>query len=180
MFDSHPAIVAPLLLGGLITTDVTIRITEVEAYAGPEDPGSHARAGQTKRNRSMFGSHGRLYVYRSYGIHWCLNIVCHDGDAGAILIRSGEVVAGHELAEARSGRTGRDLARGPGRLGQVLGIDGSWDGEPPGRWHLELTQPGTYASGPRVGVSGPGGTPSYPWRFWRPGPYVSTYRAGRT
>nr|WP_277814784.1 DNA-3-methyladenine glycosylase [Flaviflexus huanghaiensis] len=180
-----PCEVAPMLLGATITTDVTVRIVEVEAYRGEFDPGSHAFRGRTKRNASMFGPPGHLYVYYIYGMHWSANVVCWpEGQAGGVLLRAGEVVGGHELARSRrpAARTDRDLARGPARLAQTLGIDGSYDGARVGdRIKLDPSpEPMTWTSGPRVGVSGAGGTDAYPWRFWIPGSrYVSAYRRGR-
>ena len=104
-FFARPAlVVAPELLGCLLTHEgVTVRLTEVEAYAGEgADPGSHAFRGRTPRTEVMFGEAGHLYVYFSYGMHWCANAVCGDeGVAQAVLLRAGEVVAGHELAASR-------------------------------------------------------------------------------
>ncbi len=133
-FEDGALEVAPRLLGCLLVNDshrgpVVIRITEVEAYLGQgEDPGSHAFRGMTKRNSSMFLPGGHLYVYRSYGIHWCANVVVGPPDrAAAVLIRAGEVVFGTELATARRTAAGvvkrpLDLARGPGRLAAALGL----------------------------------------------------------
>lgn len=186
--------VAPALLGAHVRANgVTVRLTEVEAYAGTRDPGSHAFRGPTPRTEVMFGPAGHLYVYFSYGMHWCCNVVCGpDGEASAVLLRAGEVVEGMESARARrdAGRQrphpARDLARGPARLASALGLDRTHDG-------LDLLDPGTPVSlavadlppgrvrqGPRVGVSGEGGDAGrYPWRFWLDGdPTVSTYRPG--
>lgn len=199
--DDLPVHVAPTLLGGELRTvvddeEVRLRITEVEAYHGRgtgdrPDPGSHARMGPTARNATMWGEAGHLYVYLSHGIHSCVNIVCgDDGSAGGVLLRAAEVVGGVDAAIARSGRRGRDLARGPGRLGQVSGLrhprhDGidAITGEP---WHgaeaqLWLGDPlGEVAQGPRVGVAGIAGTDAFPWRFWIPAdPTVSPFRWGR-
>lgn len=175
----HPAQeVAHLLLGAVIRDDrVAVRIVEVEAYAGADDPASHAYRGPGARNAAMFGPPGLAYVYRSHGIHLCVNVVCHpEGVGGAILLRSGEVVAGLEVATGR--RKGhRDLARGPGRLGQVLGVTLADSGADlrSGRLRL-LPAAGSVAvrSGPRVGVSK---AADRPWRFWIDGdPFVSAYR----
>ncbi len=127
---------APALLGAVISVAgsqgrVAIRLTEVEAYRGEEDPGSHAFRGRTARNTSMFEAGGCIYVYFTYGMHHCLNIVT--GPAGisrAVLLRGGEVVDGTELARERrpAARTDRDLARGPARLCSALGLDRSDDG----------------------------------------------------
>ena len=109
---------------------VAVRLTEVEAYAGPNDPGSHAFRGRTPRTEVMFGPPGHLYVYFTYGMHWCANIVCGpDGEcASAVLLRAGEVVAGRRpRAPARRAAAGRrdvDLARGPARLARALGLRG--------------------------------------------------------
>lgn len=184
--------VAPRLLGSLLTHDgpagrVTVRVTEVEAYDGQDDPGSHAYRGRTPRNAVMFGPAGVLYVYFSYGMHWCANVVCGPaGRASAVLLRAGEVVDGVELARLRrpATRTERDLARGPARLTGALGIDGSHDGATLSGPALRLEPrrralPGrTISTGPRVGVSGPGGDGRlFPWRFWLTGdPTVSVYR----
>lgn len=115
------------------TTDglpVSGTIVETEAYLGPEDPASHAatRSGVTPRNRLMFGPAGFAYVYRIYGMHWCLNVVGgRDDEVGAVLIRGLDIVEGRELVAARRGRT-RGLADGPGKLCQALGVDDSLDG----------------------------------------------------
>ncbi|WP_082537991.1 DNA-3-methyladenine glycosylase [Angustibacter sp. Root456] len=188
--------VAPRLLGAVLEhrTDagvVAVRLTEVEAYAGPGDPGSHARNGRTPRTQVMFGPPGHLYVYFSYGMHWCVNVVCApEGAASAVLLRAGEVVGGHDLARARrpAARTDRDLARGPARLASALGLDGSLDGvalggarsASPVRLVVPATPGSAVRTGPRVGVSGAGGDGErYPWRFWLDGePSVSAYRPG--
>jgi DNA-3-methyladenine glycosylase len=182
--------VAPQLLGWrLRATDdqgvVCVELTEVEAYDGANDPASHAYRGETARNRVMFGPPGHLYVYFSYGMHWCANIVCGDaGTASAVLLRSGRVVEGVPLARARRGPAVVDhrLARGPATLTQALGL---------GREHNEVDLlggdgrvrllpprtpviPGAVSSGPRVGVSA---AADRPWRFWLSGDAtVSAYR----
>ena len=122
--------VAPGLLGARLASTtaegtVGVRITEVEAYLGEHDPGSHAFRGQTNRNKAMFGPAGHIYVYFTYGMHHCVNIVCgHPGQATGVLIRAGEVVDGVPLAERRrpSARGALELARGPARLAQALGL----------------------------------------------------------
>lgn len=162
---------------------VSVRLTEVEAYLGETDPGSHAFRGPTPRTRTMFGEPGRLYVYFSYGMHVCANVVCSPvGAASAVLLRAGEVVDGIELARERrpTARTDAELARGPARLTKALGIaltddTAPLDGEP---FALEpAPHPSPVATGPRVGVSGEGGTHAFPLRFWIPGdPTVSVYR----
>ncbi|MFL0410030.1 DNA-3-methyladenine glycosylase [Microbacterium paludicola] len=202
-----PVEVAPRLLGGLLSTslpdgDVTVRITEVEAYHGLgsgdiADPGSHARMGPTARNATMWGEAGHLYVYLSHGIHSCVNVVCGPvGRGDGILLRAGEIVAGTDVARRRReakgvARTDRDLARGPGRLGDAIGLrhalhDGidAVTGEPRAdavaRLQVLERPLAEIATGPRVGVAGIAGTAAYPWRFWIPGdPTVSVFRPGR-
>jgi DNA-3-methyladenine glycosylase len=183
---------ARALLGARLThAGVTVRLTEVEAYAGSDDPGSHAFRGPTPRTAVMFGQPGRLYVYFTYGMHWCANVVTGvEGSASAVLLRGGEVVAGHDTAAARrAGVRERDWARGPARLAAALGIGGEQNGldllDPGTDGHLdtgaEAPGPGTIRSGPRVGVRGPGGDgTAHPWRLWIEGePTVSVYRAAR-
>jgi DNA-3-methyladenine glycosylase len=166
--------------------DVTVRLTEVEAYAGVgEDPGSHAHRGRTERNATMFGPPGLLYVYFTYGMHWCANVVTGPaGRASAVLLRAGRVVAGVEVARSRrpAARVDRDLARGPARLCAALGIDGTLDGvdvldpSSPVRLLRGVTvDPATVEVGPRTGVAGDGA--ATPWRFHvREEPHVSPYR----
>lgn len=203
-FLGLPAEVAPRLLGGTLTTvvdgdTVVVRLTEVEAYHGQgtgptPDLGSHARMGRTARNATMWGEPGHLYVYLSHGIHSCVNVVCGpDGVAGGILLRAAEVIEGTDAAARRrpAARTARDLARGPGRLGDAVGLrhphhDGidAITGQPRhgavARLAL-LVEPVTeVATGPRVGVAGEAGTALFPWRFWIAGdPSVSAFRWGR-
>lgn len=192
MFAGPVLDVAPALLGGHLTAHgVTVRLTEVEAYAGTSDPGSHAFRGPTPRTEVMFGPPGHLYVYFSYGMHWCCNVVCGpDGKASAVLLRAGEVVDGMEVARSRrdAGRNrphpARDLARGPARLASALRLGRAENGvdllDPGGPVSLRVTDRTDLrvCRGPRVGVSGAGGDPDhYPWRFWLDGdPAVSTYR----
>ena len=214
-----PVEVAPRLLGGVLETTVdgrtvAVRLTEVEAYHGAgtgpvPDPGSHARSGRTARNATMWGEPGHLYVYLSHGIHSCVNVVCGPaGTAGGVLLRAGEVVAGEDVAVARrpAARTARDLARGPGRLGDAVGLrhalhDGidavgidavgldavgdAGEGGPGqagavARLWLPASPRTDVARGPRVGVAGIAGTDAFPWRFWIAGdPSVSAFRWGR-
>lgn len=187
--------VARDLLGAVVVHDgpggaVAVRLVEVEAYGGPEDPGSHARAGRTARTAAMFGPPGHAYVYLSYGMHWCLNLVTGaEGSASAVLLRAGEVVDGLDLARSRrpAARVDRDLARGPARLAAALGVG-------PDQRGVDLCAPGSalrvllpqapagscaeVATGPRTGVSGPGGGPGWPWRLHLRGEAtVSPYRA---
>ena len=177
--------VAPRLLGALVVcAGVTVRLTEVEAYAGEADPGSHAFRGRTSRSEVMFGRAGVAYVYFSYGMHWCMNVVTGpEGTASAVLLRAGEVVDGLELArERRPGARERDLARGPARLCKALGVTGDLGGtdllDPASPLRLlpgEPVSPAAVRTGPRVGVAG-AGAPT-PWRFWVDGePSVSVYR----
>jgi DNA-3-methyladenine glycosylase len=177
--------VAPLLLGAVLTRgEVAVRITEVEAYHGEIDPGSHAFRGRTPRNSVMYGEPGYLHTYFIYGMHVCANIVCSPpGTASAVLLRAGEVIDGVDLARQRrtTSKTDADLARGPARLVVALGIalsDGGADLERP-PFDLELPdRQSPYETGPRTGVSGAGGTLDFPWRFWIPGdPTVSPYKA---
>lgn len=180
---------APLLLGSILTADspegsVSIRITEVEAYHGSEDPGSHAFRGKTNRNAVMFGEPGHLYTYFTYGMHTCANVVCGPvGQASGCLLRAGEIVEGIALARARraTSRTDRDLARGPARLTVAAGITLADGGADLAASRIRLTLDGGVAEvamGPRTGVSGPGGSADFPWRFWIPGDRtVSPYKA---
>jgi len=173
--------VAPLLLGATLRhTDVAVRLTEVEAYDGSNDPGSHAFRGPTPRNAVMFGPAGHLYVYFTYGMHFCCNVVCGpEGTASAVLLRAGEVVEGVDHARARrtSARAERELARGPARLCQALGIGREQNGHDLTRPPLTLepgASTGEVRTGPRVGLRG---AADRPWRFWLEGePTVSTYR----
>lgn len=177
--------VAPLLLGAVLHgRDASVRLTEVEAYLGPQDPGSHAYRGMTRRNAVMFGPPGVLYVYLSYGMHVCANVVCGSvGEPTAVLLRAGEVVDGVVAARSRrvTSAADADLARGPARLcvalGITLGDDGADLATGPLRLELPTRSAAEVATGPRTGVSGAGGTADYPWRFWLPGdPTVSPYR----
>ncbi|HET6624893.1 MAG TPA: DNA-3-methyladenine glycosylase [Nocardioidaceae bacterium] len=182
--------VAPRLLGAVLThrTDqgtVAVRLTEVEAYAGDQDPGSHAFRGPTGRNEVMFGPAGHVYVYFTYGMHHCMNVVCGtEGHASAVLLRAGEVVEGLELARVRrTNGPDRDLARGPARLCQALGIDLSDNGldlsDSPLTLELAATPAAAEAvsTGPRVGLRL---AADRPWRYWLTGePSVSVYRPAK-
>ena len=173
--------VAPLLLGAVLRHgEVAVEVTEVEAYAGPADPASHAFRGPTPRNAVMFSPPGHLYLYFSYGMHWAANVVCGpDGTASGCLLRSGRVVDGLELAqERRHGAPERDLARGPGRLTQALGLHREHRGVDlfaGGEVALEAgAGPVEVVSGPRVGVSR---AADVRWRFWVAGSrHVSAYK----
>ncbi|MFC4786094.1 DNA-3-methyladenine glycosylase [Nocardioides sp. MAHUQ-72] len=176
--------VAPLLLGAVLRHgEVAVRLTEVEAYAGPDDPGSHAYRGRTPRNATMFGPPGHLYCYFTYGMHVCSNVVCGpEEQASAVLVRAGEVVEGIEVARSRRpGAADRDLARGPARLCRALGIELAHDGVDltvSGELSLTVSEPVAECStGPRVGLRG---APERPWRFWVPGERsVSAYRPAK-
>jgi DNA-3-methyladenine glycosylase len=191
-FDRPVLEVAPDLLGCTLvrtTPDgpIELRLTEVEAYDGPTDPGSHAYRGRTERNASMFGPPGHAYVYFIYGMWFALNLVCGPvGSASAVLVRAGEITTGGELAYKRRpmARKENELAKGPARLATALGIDRTLNGidicAGPGATlsvlEGESTDGGKIRSGPRTGVSGEGAV--HPWRFWIDGdPTVSPYRA---
>ncbi|MGY5882531.1 DNA-3-methyladenine glycosylase [Modestobacter lacusdianchii] len=182
--------VARALLGCWVVTDrpegqVALRLTEVEAYSGQgEDPASHAHRGPTPRAEIMFGPPGRLYVYFSYGVHWCANVVVGPAGRGsAVLMRAGEVVAGEPVARSRrpAARVARDLARGPARLTQALAIGPDDRGtdllDPASSVRLHTGAPPTLVStGPRVGISV---ATELPWRFWETdAASVSVFRAG--
>ena len=183
-------VVAPALLGCWVVTDrpegqAALRLTEVEAYSGAgEDPASHAHRGPTPRAAIMFGPPGRLYVYFSYGVHWCANVVVGpEGRGSAVLLRAGEVGVGESLARARrpAARVARDLARGPARLTQALAIGPEDKGadllDPSSSvWLHRGTAPATVSAGPRVGISL---AQELPWRFWETdASSVSVFRAG--
>ena len=197
-FFARPSVpVAPDLLGCVLEHQteaglVAVELTEVEAYAGASDPASHAYRGKTARNAVMFGPPGHAYVYFTYGMYFCVNLVClGNGSASAVLLRAGRIIEGEELARTRRPRGTtkipfRDLARGPARLCQALDIDRSLDGtdvcvpDSP----LRMCWPDASAtarsvdrkilSGPRVGISA---AAEVPWRFWIEGePTVSAYR----
>jgi DNA-3-methyladenine glycosylase len=177
------------LLGAVLEVDgpqgtVAVALSEVEAYAGLADPASHAYRGRTARNAVMFGPAGFLYVYFVYGMHWCCNVVCGPaGEASAVLLRAGRVVAGEELARARrpAARGAAELARGPARLASTLGLVGTdtgadlLDPAAPIRLLAGTRVPdAAVRHGPRVGVAV---AAEVPWRIWVDGdPTVSTYR----
>ena len=190
-FDRPADEVAAGLLGCVLRHDtpagaVAVLVTETEAYAGMADAASHAFRGRTARTAVMFGQPGHAYVYFTYGMHFCVNLVClPEGTASAVLLRAGRVIEGAELAAQRrvAGIGARDLARGPARLCQALGIDRVLDGADvcdPGS-PLRVSGPllavtaADNRQGPRVGVSR---AAEVPWRFWIAGePTVSAYRA---
>ena len=190
MLAADPLEVAPLLLGKLVVHgNRSARIVEVEAYHGATDPASHAFRGRTRRNATMFGRAGLLYVYFSYGMHWCANVVCgKEGVAAAALLRALEPVSGiDEMVSARAARRRggapppeRDLCRGPANLTSALGIGREHDGvdllaaSSPVRLLDDGVPPPTGAAlarGPRVGITR---ATEAEWRFWVAGSrYVS-------
>jgi DNA-3-methyladenine glycosylase len=192
--------VAPEVLGCVLQrTDtagtVAIRITEVEAYAGERDPGAHAYRGKTNRNKTMFGAPGHIYCYFTYGMHHALNLVtAQPGQPYGCLIRAGEVIDGADLARTRretkprkTPLPERGLASGPGCVAQSFAADLTNDGDDlfDGQWRFfipvdHIMVP--HVTGPRVGLSGPGGDgTAFPWRYWiKDAPSVSTYKAGRS
>jgi DNA-3-methyladenine glycosylase len=180
------------LLGCTVEADtaegtVAVRLVEVEAYRGADDPASHSFRGRTARNAVMFGPPGHLYVYFVYGMHFCANVTClSDGEAGAVLLRAGEVTSDPAMAFARrpTARRAAELARGPARLAALLGLGRAHNG-------VDVTDPGSpvrvlagplveraqVRTGPRVGVAA---AHERPWRFWlADSPAVSPYRPGR-
>ncbi|MFC4003115.1 DNA-3-methyladenine glycosylase [Prauserella oleivorans] len=186
-----PVELAPRLLGCVLESRsdqgvVRVRLAEVEAYRGLDDPASHCYRGRTPRNEVMWGPAGHLYVYFVYGMHFCANIVgLTDGEPGAVLLRAGEVVQGQELARSRrpTARGNGTVAKGPAVLTSVLGVDRAHNG-------IDLTDPSSpvrllagsdvpeerVRTGPRVGVAA---AMDIPWRFWIDGsPAVSMYRRG--
>ncbi|MDN5933675.1 MAG: DNA-3-methyladenine glycosylase, partial [Pseudonocardia sp.] len=177
------------LLGGTVESDtpdgtVAVRLVEVEAYRGADDPASHSYRGRTPRNAVMFGPAGHLYVYFVYGMHFCANVTClGDGEPGGVLLRGGEVVSDPGVARVRrpTARRDADLARGPARLAALLGLSREQNGldvtDPasPVRVRADApVDPARVRSGPRVGVAA---AHDVPWRFWIDGePGVSGYR----
>ena len=180
--------VAPLLLNKLLVHGEAVgRIVEVEAYAGSEDPASHAYRGETPRTAVMFGPAGHLYVYFTYGMHWCANVVCgDDGAASAVLVRAVAPVEGIDLMRSRrlAARRDRDLTNGPAKVCQALGLDGDHDGADvvTGDRGVRLLDDGTPpptdpAVSTRIGISV--GT-EHEWRWSVPDdPYVSSARGTR-
>ncbi|HYZ08540.1 MAG TPA: DNA-3-methyladenine glycosylase [Pseudonocardiaceae bacterium] len=182
---------ARLLLGSHLLADtpdgeVAVRLVEVEAYRGADDPAAHSYRGRTARNAVMFGPPGHLYVYFVYGLHFCVNVSClPDGEAGAVLLRAGEVVSGLDVAHRRrpTARSAADLARGPARLAALLGLGREHNGvdvtDPASPVRLLTGDPISAArirTGPRVGIAA---AQDRPWRFWVDGSQaVSAYRLG--
>lgn len=189
--DGDAVELAPSLLGCVLVSSiggatVAVRITEVEAYRGADDPASHAFRGLTRRNAVMFDEPGRLYTYFVYGMHWCANVVTgSSGRPSAVLLRAGEVLTGMPVAgvRRRPATKPQHLARGPAGLASVLGIAAEQNGMDLCAADSVVTiRRGTpipansISSGPRVGVSA---AAELPWRFWQAGaPSVSAYRAG--
>jgi DNA-3-methyladenine glycosylase len=188
-FERDPLVVAPALLGTVLRHDldgqeVAVRLTEVEAYLGEgEDPASHSHRGMRPRNKVMWGPAGHLYVYFTYGMHYCANLVCRpEGMSGGVLLRGGEVVSGLEVARSRRPAAKRDidLARGPARLASAMGFGREDDGRDVCSGASLSLLSGSpvpqskLRTGPRVGVAL--GAES-PWRYWIDGePTVSVYR----
>lgn len=166
-FDAAPELLAPRLLGWTLLVDgVGGLIVETEAYDA-DDPASHSFGGRTARNAAMFGPPGHAYVYRSYGLHWCLNFVCREaGHGAAVLIRALQPTQGLARMQQRRGLDDpRLLAAGPGRVAQALGVDRAFDGLPLDRPPFALQPPAgavDIASGPRIGISK---AAERPWRF---------------
>ncbi|HEU5002379.1 MAG TPA: DNA-3-methyladenine glycosylase [Actinomycetota bacterium] len=183
-YGRDPLLVAPDLIGRLLVSDlpagrVSGRIVEVEAYCGPADPASHAYRGRTPRNAVMFGPPGHLYVYFSYGMHHCANVVCEaEASPGAVLLRAVEPVDGIALMrERRGGGADRLLCRGPGRLAQAFGIDLALNGADLVAGPVSVRGParvsGTVAASRRIGISK---ATEELWRFYEPGPWASPMR----
>jgi DNA-3-methyladenine glycosylase len=186
-------VVARELIGCLFVHDgwggrTAVRLVEVEAYRGREDPGSHGFRGETLRTRTMYGPPGRLYVYFTYGMHWCANIVCaHEGVCQAVLLRAGEPVDGVEMMRERRAAIQNDrlLAAGPARLTQAMGISRAHDGASLLRggsfWCAEDDETRSYrqrevAQTTRIGLA-PGRGDEIPWRFVVQGhPFASRRR----
>jgi DNA-3-methyladenine glycosylase len=168
--------VAPELLNKLLVRGARVgRIVEVEAYCGAEDPGSHAFRGRTRRNATMFGPPGHLYVYFTYGMHFCANVVCGaEGEATAVLLRGLDAEGGlDEMRASYPGIREPDLCRGPARLCRAFAIDRSFDGADlvTGDRGVVVADdgmppPAHPGVGPRIGLSAGA---DLPWRFFVPG-----------
>lgn len=186
VLDAAVALLGTVLVASTADGEVAVRLVEVEAYRGADDPASHSYRGRTPRNAVMWGPAGHLYVYFVYGMHHCANVVClPDGTPGAVLLRAGEVISDRAVARRRrpTARTDAELARGPARLAGLLGLDRSCNGvdltDPRSAVRLvrgESVAPAAIRTGPRVGVAA---AQDRPWRFWVDGsPAVSAYRRG--
>ena len=179
-YQRHPTLLAPELLNKLLVRSDgrAVRIVEVEAYAGHEDPAAHGYRGRTARNATMFGPPGHLYVYFIYGMHWGCNAVC--GNGMGVLLRAGEPIAGIEamMAARPVARRHQDLASGPGKLSQAMGVNRSMDGADlvTGDRGIIIVSDGTPppsapVTGPRIGISK---ATDFPWRWHVPDhPHVS-------
>ena len=176
-YDRDALDVAPELLNKVLAGNgAAARIVEVEAYRAGDDPGSHAYRGRTPRNASMFAAPATLYVYFSYGNHWCMNAVCGPGEhPHAVLLRAAAPVRGLDVMRERRPKAtrDRDLCAGPGRLGQAFGVDRSYDGTSLVRGRLRIVDDGTPppvrpSVSPRIGLASGKGHEE-PWRFYVPG-----------
>lgn len=183
-FDRDARVVARDVLGRYLRRDqVVLRITEVEAYAGPSDTACHATAGRTARTAPLYGPAGRAYVYLCYGLHQMLNLVCGP-DGHCVLVRACAPIEGHDIVQERRGaQRGTNLLTGPGRVGQALALDGSFSHHPltePGGLQALQGEPVTDAlSGPRVGIDY--ALPrdrEAPWRFAVPDCRWVSHRKG--
>jgi DNA-3-methyladenine glycosylase len=183
-YRRDPRVVAPELLGKVLRSGpVEARIVEVEAYCGPVDPGSHTYRGRTPRNATMFGPPGGLYVYFTYGMHFCMNAVCGDEDEGvAVLLRAAVPIRGLAAMRERrpAAKTDRDLCRGPARLTQAFGVDRTFDGADLVTADRGITilddgtpPPAEPAQSLRIGLSAGA---DLPWRWYVPG---DPHRSGR-
>lgn len=187
-YRRDPLTVAPDLLNRIIACDDgrAGRIVEVEAYCGADDPAAHSYRGQTRRNATMFGPCGHLYVYFTYGMHWCANIVCGERDGSAVLVRAIEPMGDIDAMRSARGYPLKDqhIGSGPARLAQALGITGALDGADlvTGTQGIRLVDDGTPpppdpVAGPRIGISK---AVDHPWRWHVPEhPHVSRAPARR-
>ncbi|MCT4778721.1 MULTISPECIES: DNA-3-methyladenine glycosylase [Exiguobacterium] len=183
-FERSPVDVAPELLGSLLTVGaVTMRIVEVEAYLGPYDQAAHSYSGRpTKRTAPMFGPAGHIYVYFTYGMHHCLNIVCGESGQGyAVLLRGAEIISGHDLIATRrfakpyatlTKTEQKNLVNGPAKLCQAFGLttaDSAVDVYTDSRFQIEAGPAGTIVQTTRIGIPNAGEATAYPWRFYEEG-----------
>ncbi|MDQ1521101.1 MAG: DNA-3-methyladenine glycosylase [Actinomycetota bacterium] len=177
-YDRDALAVAPELLNKLIVSDdgLVARLVEVEAYCGADDPGSHSFRGCTPRNATMFGPPGRLYVYFTYGMHWCANAVCGPGEQPhAVLLRAAAPLDGLDVMRERrtKARRDRELCAGPARLAQAFGLDRADDGLDLVRGPVRILDDGVAppeppATSTRIGLAAGKGD-IFPWRFYVPG-----------